>query len=81
MNIISKKNLTELLNIHGNSLYGIAFQRTQSETLAAEILKQTFAVACQKIATYDATKESSFRWILNIMHQVIKDNYSYQIAA
>ena len=66
-----QQTISVLLEKYGDSLYGIAYQKLQSEELAAAAVERTFIIVWQQLSNFDSVKTSIFRWILNIMHRIM----------
>ncbi len=61
-----KKGLEILYERYAAALYGVVFRIVGSQTLAEDVLQESFVKIWQKIDHYDASKGRLFTWILNI---------------
>lgn len=58
--------LSELYDRYSMALYGVILRIVKSETLAEELLQETFVKVWNNASGYDASKGRLFTWLLNI---------------
>ncbi len=76
----NEQAIPAILEKYGDSLYGIAFHKLQSESLASEVIKQTFVTFWQQLSDFDEQPEKLFNSLFKIMHQIIVDKYLQKAA-
>lgn len=87
----SKPALEYLYDRYSGSLYGVIIKVVGQDTLAEEVLQDTFMKVWNKIGDYDKQKGRLFTWMLNIARnlaidkirskefsQIAKTNYGFQ---
>lgn len=77
---LDKQAIAALIEKYGDSLYGIAYQKLKSESLAAKAVQQTFVTVWQQLANYDEQQHRIFNWVLKIMNQIIDNTYLQKAA-
>lgn len=77
---LDKQAIAAILEKYGDCLYGIAYQKLKSESLAAKVVQQTFVTVWQQLANYDEQQHRIFNWILKIMNQIIDTTYIQKAA-
>lgn len=69
----SKGALEQLYDRYSAALYGVILRIIPDETLAEDVLQETFIKIWRKIDTYDSRKGRLFTWILNIARNTAID--------
>ena len=77
---IDRQAITAILEKYGDSLYGIAYHKLQSEMLATNAIKQTFVAVWQQLSEFDEQQDRIFNWVLKIMNRLIDEKYCQQAA-
>jgi RNA polymerase sigma-70 factor (ECF subfamily) len=62
-----------LYDRYGATLYGIVLRIVHTESLAEDVLQETFVKAWRHSANYDQSKGSIFTWLLNIARNTAID--------
>lgn len=75
-----KQAIPAILEKYGDSLYGIAYHKLQSESLASAVLKQTFVRFWQQLSDFDEQSDKIFNWVFKIMNRIIVDKYLQKAA-
>ena len=75
-----KQAIPAILEKYGDSLYGVAYHKLQSESLASEVIKQTFVTFWQQLSDFDAPSDKLFNSLFKIMHRIIVDKYLQKAA-
>ncbi|MEZ5039876.1 MAG: sigma-70 family RNA polymerase sigma factor [Saprospiraceae bacterium] len=68
-----KKSIEILYDQYGAALYGVVLKIVQAETLAEDVLQDTFVKIWRNGATYDSDKGTLFTWMLNIARNTAID--------
>lgn len=77
---LDKQAISAILDQYGDTLYGIAYHKLQSEPIAAEVVQQTFVAAWRKLSNFDEHQDRIFNWTLKIMKEIIAENYFEKAA-
>ncbi len=62
----SSDALSELYDRYSAALFGVILRIVKSESLAEELLQETFVKVWNKAESYDSSKGRIFTWLLNI---------------
>ncbi|MFK7971570.1 MAG: RNA polymerase sigma factor [Bacteroidia bacterium] len=65
----------KLYDRYGSALYGIIFKIVKSDSLADDVLQESFVKIWKKIDQYDTSKGRFFTWILNIARNTAIDQW------
>lgn len=68
-----KQFISSLYDHYGDSLYGIVFRMLQDESLAKDVMQDSFVKIWKKAATYDPKKAKLFTWMLRICRNTALD--------
>ncbi len=76
----NEQAIPAILEKYGDSLYGVAYHKLQSESLASEVIKQTFVTFWQQLSDFDEQPEKLLNSLFKIMHRIIVDKYLQKAA-
>jgi len=68
-----KEFISLLLNHYGDSLYGIVLRMMKDESLAKDVMQDSFVKIWKKGDTYDPRKAKLFTWLLRICRNTALD--------
>ncbi len=77
---LDQRAISAILDKYGDTLYGIAYHKLQSEPVAAEVIQQTFVAVWSKLSSFDEKQDRLFNWVLKIMNEIIVKKYLQRAA-